>query len=287
MQDRVTAPSHVTPLLATSIFLSGMTSATTLPYAAIVGIETLGLSGAGYATLVSAGAIAGAVTSLLIRFIPDRVPDRRLLVVVLALFGMLGYGLIWVLREAWVFVLAIAVIIPFAVATFSQSFSYVRTHYDTYAPSRSEFMLSVMRTVLSASWVVVPPLAGIIAASTTVFDVYLATSAAYVGIAVIFIVLMREPTIKQTAPEAPRGETAGRLGWRVGIGLAGVLLATVALRLQGLALPLLIVSDLGGTLAEVGIVAGTAAAIEIPFMLMWVILSAGTLARKPPSRLLQ
>src|SRR5690606_27394781 len=51
--------------------------------------------------------------------------------------------------------------------------------------------------------------------------------------------------------------------------LAGIFIVNVAMRLFGLAMPLTIITRLGGTLADVGIFAGIGAALEIPFMLMW------------------
>jgi SET family sugar efflux transporter-like MFS transporter len=83
----------VSHMLGTSMFLSGVTFATTLPYAAIVGIETLGLSNGDYATLVSVGAVVGAIASVLIGYVSDRLPDRRILVLMSAFMGVLGYGL--------------------------------------------------------------------------------------------------------------------------------------------------------------------------------------------------
>ena len=52
-------------------------------------------------------------------------------------------------------------------------------------------------------------------------------------------------------------------------GLTGILIITVAMRLVSLAMPLTIVTRLGGSVGDVGIYAGIAAALEIPFMLMW------------------
>ncbi|GLQ54006.1 MFS transporter [Devosia nitrariae] len=259
-------------MLGTSMFLSGVTFATTLPYAAIVGIEKLGMSNATYAALVSAGAAVGAVTSLLIGYVSDRVPDRRILVLVSSLAGVIGYGLIYLFRNQMSFSIATVFIIPLAVAIFSQSFSFVRAFYSERAPGRADMMVSVMRTIFSASWVVVPPAAGIIAALTSVFDVYLITCLAYLAIGTIFILMMRNPAtrVARPAPKSAAGPTQGRtLDAGTLCGLLAILIVMIAMRLVQLAMPLMIVNDLGGSISDVGLYAGTAALTEIPFMLLW------------------
>ena len=53
------------------------------------------------------------------------------------------------------------------------------------------------------------------------------------------------------------------------VGIAGVVCLSTAVRLNGLATPLAIVTHWGGTVADVGIYASLAAFIEIPFMIGW------------------
>lgn len=259
-------------MLGTSMFLSGVTFATTLPYAAIVGIEQLGMSNATYAALVSAGATVGAVASVLIGYVSDRVPDRRILVLVSSLAGLIGYGLIYLFRNQMSFAIATVFIIPLAVAIFSQSFSFVRAYYGERTPGRADLMVSVMRTIFATAWVIVPPAAGIIAAATSVFDVYLATSLAYLAIGAIFIAMMRDPATR-VAPPAPKAAAGPKEARKLDVGtlcgLLAILIVMIAMRLVQLAMPLMIVNDLGGSISDVGVYAGTAALMEIPFMLIW------------------
>lgn len=111
-----------------------------------------------------------------------------------------------------------------------------------------------------------------VAAATSVFDVYLVTCLAYLAIGAIFIAMMRDPATR-VAPPAPRaaaGPTQGRaLDRGTLFGLLAILIVMIAMRLVGLAMPLMIVNDLGGSISDVGLYAGTAALMEIPFMLLW------------------
>lgn len=53
------------------------------------------------------------------------------------------------------------------------------------------------------------------------------------------------------------------------IGIAGVIFSQIALQLNMTVLPLFMIKDLGGSLAQVGINASVAAAIEVPVMIAW------------------
>ena len=155
---------------------------------------------------------------------------------------------------------------------FSQNFAFVRVYYNAKAPERSQFMVSALRTVFTVAWVVVPPAVGYVAATYSVFDVYLVAALAYAAAGIVMAVMMTDPATRIASapivrPEA--GSKRGGLPLPIVSGLAGILIINIAMRLVGVALPLSVVTRLGGTLADVGIYAGIVAAVEIPFMLMW------------------
>lgn len=270
MRDSI--PMPVTAMLGASMFCSGVTFASTAPYAAIVGIEALGLSSAQYGLLIAIGSVVGALVSVALGYASDRLHDRRVLVLLAAVAGMVGYGLIYAVRTQLAFIVAMGAIMPLGLAMFSQNFAYARVYYNAKNPARSQFMVSAMRTVFTVAWVVVPPIVGVIAAQFSVFDVYLVAALAYAVCGLIFAIMMTDPgTHIASAPIAKReaGAKRGLLPVPILTGLAGILVINIAMRLVTLAMPLTIVTRLGGTLADVGLYAGFAAAMEIPFMIMW------------------
>jgi SET family sugar efflux transporter-like MFS transporter len=262
----------VTAMLGASVFCSGVTFAATMPYGAIVGIETLGLSNEHYAALVSISSLVGALVTMLIGYASDRLPDRRILVLMTAIAGATGMGLVYFGRSQLAFTIAITVIWPFGFAMFSQNFAYVRVYYNERAPERAHFMITALRTVFSVAWAIVPPVAGYVAAQYSVFDVFLMSALAYLGCGVIFAAMMTDPTTHIAAAPIAKRDANGRRGLLptpIVAGLVGILIINVAMRLVSLAMPLSIVTRLGGSVGDVGIYAGIAAALEIPFMLMW------------------
>jgi predicted MFS family arabinose efflux permease len=260
----------MTALIAANLFFNGTSYAATLPYAGIAAIDGLRFSNADYALLLSASAVVGLVAAVAMGYLSDRVADRRILVLFAALMGALGFGLIYVAPSALSYIVAYCVIVPFGGALFSQSFGYARAYYDVRQPERAEFMTSVLRMVFSASWVLMPPVAGWVAATYRVFDVYGLAAAAYLGSALIFLILLRDPSARiGTAESKASGTAAGGIAPAILIGMGGIVLISVALRLSGTAAPLAIVGEIGGTVADVGLYSGLAALLEIPFTLAW------------------
>lgn len=193
--------SPVTGILATNIFLSGAAFAATAPYRAIVGVETLGLSNATFALVMALNAIGGAAAAVALGWLSDKVGDRRGLVLICAIVGALGFGLVWAIPTPLAYMSAFLLLIPFGNALFSQSFSYSRAYYDREEPARAELMVSLLRSVFTVAWVVVPPVAGWIAAETTAFAVFAVAAAAHVASTLLIALLWTRPEARVgTAP---------------------------------------------------------------------------------------
>lgn len=141
----------VTGLLATSLFLSGLSSSVITPYRAVVAVEALNLSNDTYAAIITFNAVATALASLVMGHLSDRIGDRRRLVIFSAMMDGLAYGLIWLIPGKTSYLLAFCGILPFGGALFSQSFAFSRAYYDRNAPERVVIMTSILRTMFSAA----------------------------------------------------------------------------------------------------------------------------------------
>lgn len=261
---------RITGLLATNIFLSGAAFAAMTPYRAIVGVETLGLSNAAFGLVMALNALGGSAIAIFLGWLSDKVQDRRLLVLLCAIGGALGFVLVWAVRTPVGFATAFCLLVPFGNALFSQSFSYSRAFFDRERPDKSQLIMSLLRSIFTVAWIIVPPLAGWLAAQSSAYAVFSISAVAHVGCTLAITLLWSQKgsaigidgTASQDLPPA-RIATGHRFG------VFGVALSMVALQLNISVLPLVIVSDLGGTLGQVGINSAFAAAIEVPVMIGW------------------
>jgi MFS family permease len=268
-----------TGIIASSLFVTGITYASTLPYSAVVGVDALGLSNGGYAALLMLSAAGQAVASVALGALSDRIGDRRFIVIACALTGGLAHGLIWALQTPWAFVVATGFLMPIGGALFSQSFSFSRSFYNKVRPERAEFMVSMLRTLFAVAWVIVPPIAGLIAARYSVFDVFALSACAYFVCAALYGLLLLDPVAKDgrksaSADDAVAARVATGVSMPMRFGIGGVVLINTAIALNTTTAPLAIVTNFGGTVSDVGIYAGLAALLEVPCMLLWGV--AGT-----------
>ncbi|MEQ1900304.1 MAG: MFS transporter [Devosia sp.] len=262
----------VTSLIATGLFFTGVTYASTLNYGAIVGIDTLGIPNDRYALLLMIASLVGAAASVALGYVSDKVRDRRILVLGCALMGALGFGLIFLFRSPVAFILATCLIMPFGGALFSQSFSFARSYYDSRAPARAEFMTSIFRTIFAVAWAIVPPFVGWIAATNGVFNVYAIAAAAYLVCALIYVILLGISDARIGTPPRKPGDAPqaiARMEPAIMVGIVGVALIFLATYVNNVTVPLLITVTLKGSFGELGIFSGLAAALELPFMVLW------------------
>src|SRR5690606_16738628 len=102
----------VTPLLGASMFFSGITYAATLPYASLVGIDTLGMSAGNFATVMAFGGVFGTLVSLALGYLSDKIRDRRLLVLIPTAAGVLANAIIYFWPSIEAFTIAMALVVP-------------------------------------------------------------------------------------------------------------------------------------------------------------------------------
>ncbi len=260
-------------LLSASLCAIGVSLASTTPYDAVVAIDHLGISHAHYALILTVASIVGLIASVALGWLSDHIGDRRLLVLATALIGTAGFAIIYLARSPFAFAIVWCLILPFGNAAFSQTFAYARVYYDQHQQGDAEFRITVLRSIYAASWVIVPPLAGWIAAIYQVFDIYLLAAAAYLVCGAISLFMLSDPATRLVPkPPAPKEQGTAYVALPMLIGIGGVLLINVSIRLSGTATPLAMVSDFGGNIGDVGISNGIRAALEIPLMLGWGLL---------------
>lgn len=259
-------------LLGLAIFLIGITAASVNPYRGILAIDGLGMSNDTFALVLTIGSIAAAIGSVIMGHISDKVEDRRKLVIGVALAGAVAYGLIFVVQTQLSFIIATCVFLPFGGAVMSQSLSYARAHLNETMGPEAELMMSLLRTLFSVAWIVAPPLMGWIAASQTVFLVFLLAALAQIGAALTYFVILKRPegAIAKPAPKSDATSAAEKaLPLSKVVGLSGVTLSRIAVLGHMTTFPLFMVNDIGGTFGQLGFAAGLAAFLEVPLMIAW------------------
>lgn len=220
-------------ILGSSLFLIGLSSASVAPYRAIVAIDNLGMSNSIYAVIMTLTSVGTAIASLVLGYFADRVSDRRFLVIACASLGALAYGLIYLFPTPLIYIIAFCAILPFGGALFSQTFSFSRVYYDQRHPDRAEFMVSVLRTLFTVAWIVVPPVAGWVASTYTVFDLFAVAALAHISFTLIFGLLFTDSKTK-IGFTGKKEDKSATTSWRIPrerlVGIGGVTLLILKIK---------------------------------------------------------
>lgn len=263
-------------VLALMIFAQGSAFGATIPYLSVTAIGTLGMSDQAYSLLVFFSSISAVIISVSLGILSDMLGDRRHMLIAMSALGVLGYGAIYLYPSAPVFLGATSLVIPFFYATSSLLFACARLETGELEPVDAASVNATLRAVISAAWVVTPAGLGLaLGASGSMLGAW--------GLASLFclFILLCATLALKSPPSRPARDTSapgffGALRELAApdmlIRLISIASITSTLRLSGTIWPLILTLQLGGKTADVGLIAGMTALVEIPFMLIWAAL---------------
>ncbi|OLP60928.1 MFS transporter [Xaviernesmea oryzae] len=266
--DAYRNPTVRTTMLA--IFAFGFSGAATAPYSSIVGIHELGLSDRAYSMLLAAAAAVNVVISILVGNIADRLGDYRRMMVFVALFGIAGYGAIYLLPAQSTFVFSGLLLLPAYGALNSLLFANARAATNRMKREDVASVNSGVRAMISLSWVLVPGITGaLLAGSPSMLPAYLFSTLAAVaclGLIVVFLPKVAPGdalVINHLSYWAALAHVATP---RILVRVLGVSLVTSMLHVNGAVLSLIVTGPVGGNVADVGILIGIVALLEVIFI---------------------
>lgn len=258
---------------AAAIFFFGFSGAATSPYMSLIGIRELGLSDAVYSVLIFLAAVVNVSASVTAGIVADRLGHFRSPMILAAIFGIIGFGLVYVVPTPVMFAVATLVLIPVFGTINSLIFANIRAFSSGMAVRELMAVNSAVRAILSASWVLVPGIVGaLLIGQPSMLPAFLLASLACVVCLLLFVFgLDRLPPVQE-------GERQHYSFFRSirQIGSASVLprllaisLISAMLHANGTVLPLIVTGKAGGTPADVGVIVGIVAFLEIIFILFW------------------
>lgn len=258
---------------AVAIFLYGFAGAATAPYQAVIGIRELGLSDAAYAALGLIGAVFQVLVAVGSGYLSDRTQSYRTPLIVVASFGLVGYGMVWLHPSQLTF--AIAHIGPLALfhATNSLLFGNVRAQTSDFAPDEAAIANALMRMMISLSWVLVPGIVGLFLAwRGSMIDAY--AIAAILATACLLTILFgltsdARPARVQTPRIGMLPDLISVLSAGMALRIAGVALITQVLTVNATVLPLIVTGRANGAASDIGFLVGLVAVLEVIFMFVW------------------
>ena len=254
----------------------GVSTAITYPFLALF-LDTEVHAGPVRTTIfLVAAPLSSVLVSYAVGRLSDRYPIRRPLLIAVSVAGVVGAGVTAVVRDWWVLLGLTVTAVALAGALLPQAFAYAREVVD--GSERAAMTISTLRTLFSGAWVAGPPLAAFLL-QTGGFTLMYATAAGTYALAAAVALLWL--TAPGAAREAAGDPAPAPLADRVDAPRATVLLTAAAFvllmcagNLGVQAMSVFIQRDLGGRVSDVGLILGLCAALEIPLILGFGLLSA-------------
>ncbi|MBI1172307.1 MFS transporter [bacterium] len=261
---------------AAAIFLYGFAGAATSPFQSMIAIRELGMSDHAYAALALAASVAYVVMAIAVGLVSDRFQSYRRPLIVVSAFGILGYGMVWVLRSAPSFALATLGPLALFQSINSMLFGTVRAHAARFDTEEARIANALMRIMISLSWVLMPGVVGLmLSGQPSMIAAYLIAALVAVGI-LLTVTLGLEPDAS-APPQSPPAQDARRPWQEMALilnpGLLarvfGVALISQMLHINATVLPLIVTGAARGRAEDVGFLVGLVAVLEVIFMVFW------------------
>ncbi|MGN7292932.1 MFS transporter [Rhizobium sp. SAFR-030] len=259
---------------ALAIFFFGTTGAATSPYQSIIGIQELGLSDSGYAVLMFSAAAINVTASVLMGILADRMGDYRTSILYISLFGVAGFGLVYLAASVPAFVASKLILLPIYGALNSLIFAYIRASSTGQTAARLIAINSTMRATLSLSWVLMPGIVGVmLAGASSILPAYLVATIAAIACFLLAAFQFPKPQVQPERRTEERYRFLASLRevfeTRVMLRILAIALICSMLHINDAILPLIVTGQAGGTVGDVGIIIGIVALLEIIFIIVW------------------
>lgn len=212
--------------------------------------------------------LAGVLVSWAIGRASDRRPMRRKLLIIAALAGLLASALTAVIRDYWTLLALATTLTAIAGALFPQTFAYAREVLQRDDPSRAAMGISALRMVFSLAYVGGPPVAAVLLDHGGFTAVYGAAAVMYAVATLVAIRWLSEVEAPVRHPDEPPpvfAPAASRTVILLTVAAFTLVQTPMVLGVQALAL--FIEHDLHGSVSSAGLLLGLCAALEIPLML--------------------
>ena len=256
---------------AAGLFLFGFAGAAVSPFLPVVAIRELGMPDAAYSRLIFAAAVANVLASVAIGLFADRRAGYRRPLLAATALGAAGYATVWLLPSA--LTLALVLVGPLAAYNASNAliFAKVRSHAPEFTPAEAHDVGALLRLMISLAWILMPGATGLLLAGrATLLPAFLvAALLAGTGFAVLAAGLPPDRARPADGPRAGLADLRAFADPGLLLRVTALALASSTLHVNAAVLPLIVTGRAGGTVADVGVIVGYVALLEVVFIFVW------------------
>jgi SET family sugar efflux transporter-like MFS transporter len=249
----------------------GMGVSFVVPFMSLFCTRAVGMSLELFGVFMTANAVANIVISTWLAHQSDTRLSRRRVLLWSSLAGALGYGGYAFVRAPWLLFVFGGIVLGLASLSFAQLFAYARELVERSSIERADVPLymNAFRMAFALAWTVGPAVAAFTLRAFSFFGLFTAAAALYVLLfALVYAFVADTPPAPRAASAPPPVRLGHVLAQReVLLWFAGLtaILGAHAMSINNMSL--LVLRELHGSEADVGVIFSLAPVFELPLML--------------------
>ncbi|MFC5651832.1 sugar efflux transporter [Paenibacillus solisilvae] len=263
-------------LLLVNIML-GLSYSFVVPFNSIFGIDEVGMSNTAFGVFMAISAVVGVVIVTYIGKLSDQLPNQKMILLVCAVAGTIGYAGFAFVRNYYVLLVISSFILGIASSSFYQISAYARemvTKSDLPA-KEVPFYMNTFRVFFSLSWTVGPAIGSVLLLKLGFRGLFLGAAICYLLIVLIVLVFFKKNgrVGEAVSPKAVLPLKQIVLRPYIFINLIVFTLIFAAQTIATINMSQFVTKTLGSGEEQVGIIFSIPTLFEIPLMLGFGVLA--------------
>ncbi|MBH5319845.1 sugar efflux transporter [Paenibacillus sp. GSMTC-2017] len=257
-------------IMLINIFL-GISFAFVLPFNSLFGIDEVGMSNTTFGIFMLVSSICGIVFSTWIAKLSDRVPDRKFILILCSIAGVVGYIGFAFSRDYYVLLAISSIFLGISSSTFAQVFAIGReilTRSDLPAKQLPLYM-NILRTVFALSWTVGPAIAAYVLLYLGFVGLFAVAATCNAVVAVIALLFLNRGRVATAPKTAASNVPLMKIVFQpvIFVNLIAFTFISTANTLSTMNMAQYVTKVLGGNKEHIGIIFSIPPVFEVFFML--------------------
>lgn len=267
-------------ILLLNVFL-GIANSFVLPFSSMFGIDEVGMTNMEFGIFMMVSTLCGVGFSTYIGKLSDRISDRKIILIICAVAGAIGYIGYAYSRNYYVLLVISSIFLGIATSTFSQIFAFGREVLVKSKLPANEIPLymNILRVLFALSWTVGPAIASYVLLYFGFKGMFLVAASCYFVVAGIVLLSLRKRSKEDFTIQQPKSPQAS-IPLRqvifqpfIFVNLIAFTLISTANTISSLNMAQFVTKVLNGQEKDVGVIFSIPPVFEVPFMLGFGVLA--------------
>ncbi|MCJ7843203.1 sugar efflux transporter [Lederbergia sp. NSJ-179] len=256
------------------MLLIGTSVSITMPYLSIYGTSVIGMSTGAFGVFMAISSLTGVIANTMIANYSDNGMDRKWLILAAMFSSACGYSSYLLFDSFLGLLLSVSFFNGLGAAAMPQMFAYAHELATESQSDDKTFAKSTLRSLFSLGFLIGPLIGTVLLAAFGYNGLFLGTTTIFILLsALVYFFLPKRKMANTPKPKVQKPTLFSVETKRLFLPFFAFILLFSVVAVNSMNTPLLIIHELNGTHADVGLMVGLCAGLEIPIMLTFGALS--------------